>query len=657
MDDLNKQITHRLQEVAECEFKFLSPLMDVGSYTANEVFEHFDSIRKNKEECMKQELKQAKSGGKKYDKNEIENLMSKCRNEMLSPECMEVINVSIDTFSCSFPRYILFKMLHKFERLASIPTKLKKKFIRQANHNKPADISFLVEITKPMLSLIKTTSTDEQRKALMHIALDYINGYIVSTNGYILSVMKADYQNINVSDDEKKQPILISPKTFKNCQGLLNVSLYKNDGGVSNKYCFQSENGGYYEELLEPLYYAQWKSAIYKELFQDGRVTLSKDSMKQMKSFANSEKKNCIDNRFWLEAREQNITLKYHNRSTDKIIQQVIKPENTIRDFTIAFQCEFITCMDDWNGTMWISGSSKPVIFDRTNPDDLYLVMPKALPDGMYNVHDFVGGTKISLESRASEYRKQEPLQKQTKQKTDSNNNQNPKLMSASKTSKKKIYHIGAFADGTFEIRGDRDSDLVKFIRTAAHFIRSDEDMQPEFVAYFNEQFVGTDWRSAYPLEEMRIAEIFESFLASKGIEEIPDVELDYEQTEAEQPIEEPTEEPTTEEDEIETVEYEEVVEEETAKPEATIVPMAINTEIVPTLELETEDGTLVIAGESYFHKLYDEEIGCFRSIEAEEKFNAIDAFIPDELISAEELDYEKIAEAVEAFMEQVEEA
>ena len=101
-------------------------------------------------------------------------------------------------------------------------------------------------------------------------------------------------------------------------------------------------------------------------------------------------------------------------------------------------------------------------------------------------------------------------------------------------------------------------------------------------------------------------------------------------------------------------VEVEEVSDAVETIEDVSVKPMAIETEIVPTLELETSEGTLVIAGESYFHKLYDDENGCFRSDKAEEKFDEIDAFIPDELIQAEELDYAAIAEAVSAFMDEV---
>lgn len=217
----------------------------------------------------------------------------------------------------------------------------------------------------------------------------------------------------------------------------------------------------------------------------------------------------------------------------------------------------------------------------------------------------------------------------------------------------KPFYVLEEIERGEFSVKGNHDSELVLFLRTAAHYIRQTQEMQSEFCAYCSEQMAGKDWRSMVPLEELALAEMFEGFLSSKGVNEIPDVEFEDVVEEVSEETEnqfvdnnEMVEEP--ESVEVEEVEAEEVIE------EATIKPMAIEREIVPTLELETSDGTLLVAGESYFHKLYDEDEGCFRSEAAEAKFNEIDAFIPDELIAAEELDYAAIAQAVGEFMEEV---
>lgn len=308
------------------------------------------------------------------------------------------------------------------------------------------------------------------------------------------------------------------------------------------------------------------------------------------------------------------------------------------------------------------------------------------------------------------------------------------------------FYTLEEIERGEFRIKGSHDSELVLFLRTAAHYIRHQgAELQAEFCGYCRAQMEGKDWRSIVPLEEMALAELFEGFLASKGINDIPDVEFEdvfedekdrnedetvvpgmVEEVEAEEVMEEAesytfcitgtldhprkfyqeeiekrgwrlaskistsvdilvygdwdkdgtsnkvkqalkhgiktissrefcrmlADNPIEQQQAVE--EMEEAVE---IIEEVTIKPMAIEREIVPTLELETSEGTLIVAGESYFHKLYDEAERCFRSDVAEAKFNEIDAFIADELITADELDYAAIAQAVGEFMEEVEQA
>lgn len=350
---------------------------------------------------------------------------------------------------------------------------------------------------------------------------------------------------------------------------------------------------------------------------------------------------------------------------------------------------------------------------------------------------------------------KQTELQTETK----INNPITPIFMAAERyEGTEPFYQLDKIENGEFRVKGSHDSDLVLFLRTAAHYIRRQGAMmQSEFCAYCSKQLEGKDWRSMVPMEELALAEMFEGFLASKGVNDIPDVEFEDVMEELtdevdEEVVEEPISE-VEEAEEVEEVEAEEVediqeaeevieeveepqtyvlcitgtlnksrkfyqeqiekrgwrlagkmstsvdilvygdsqdeqastkikqaikhgtkaisaeefyqmldehpveVEDVVGETEVAIKPMAIEKEIVPTLELETSEGTLIVAGDSYFHKLYDEENGCFRSEAAEAKFNEIDAFIPDELITAEVLDYAAIAQAVGEFMEEVEQA
>lgn len=664
MDDLNKKIALQMQRVADTEFEVLAPFMSVGSYTANQVYEHFETIQINNERKMRNELYKAKKpNGKDYDRNDIDDYCREHFRETLKSECMEEVTIQVDSFKCSTPRYLLFKILHKFEKLAGLVTKNRKKFIRQTDSGKLADISFQVEITKDMMCMGKMVSGVGLGKITERVALDYERGYVVASDGHIMHVMKADFKNVYVKDGLRKDAVAISVPIFKQLKGHLAVEVeVMND--FHNKYIYMAEDGGYHEEGAAGKY-PWWWQCHPKELFVDGRVTLSKDGVKQLLKFAKKAEKYGIGGQMCLKGGCRQIAVSYRNYADnmEEITQEFIIPtDNEIPSFTVGLNAKLVQLLYGWNGTMWVTDSSKMVVFDKDEPTDYFVLIPTMLPDEMYGKNE-INGTKVAFESRHQSYRNHPKNKEETKnstyKETENNNPITPILMAAEK--KERVYSYEEFVNGTFDVRGQRDSELVLFIRTAAHYIRQDKDMHPEFVQYFNQQFTGTDWRSAYPLEEMKIAEIFEGYLASKGIDDIPDVEFEdvVEEVEVEEepqgcatldidPIEE-----AEDVDEVVEVEAEEVVEE----PEVAVKPMAIEREIVPTLELETTDGVLIIAGESYLDKLYDEENECFLSPQAEAKFNQIDAFISDDLITADELDYAAITDAVCEFMEAVEQA
>ena len=644
MDDLNYKIVLSMQKAAEEVWQSVAPLLPYGSYTASQVYDYFSKDSRGKQKSFKDIM------------------------DGLNKVCHQEITINVENFKCTTPKYLFFKILHKFEQLAGISTKNKKKFVREADSGKESDVSFIIEIKKPMLSLVKSACDKKETLSpvLQRIALDYVNGYVVATNGRILSVQSAVYRDKLIKDGASDLPILISPDIFKKCLGETKVSSCEKDK-MANKYSYLASDGGYYEEDAVGRF-PNWKSVLPKDLYLSGRVTLSKDGMKQLLNvakFANKKADNESDGKsLILQTNGNDLILSYFVE--EKIQTSVIHLDEAPASITICIDPKFFSLVSGWNGTMWISGYSKPIIFDGEVTENFHLVMPRSIPDSI-SVKEAFSGATIAFNCRYKEYVKQSQKQ-QTKSKkvqtelqikTENNNPITPILMASEKN--ERVYSYEEFVNGTFDVRGQRDSELVLFIRTAAHYIRQDKDMHPEFVQYFNQQFTGTDWRSAYPLEEMKIAEIFEGYLASKGVDDIPDVEFEdvVEEMEVEEEPQgratldiEPIEE-AEDVDEVVEVEAEEVVEE----PEVAVKPMAIEREIVPTLELETTDGVLIIAGESYLDKLYDEENECFRSPQAEAKFNQIDAFISDDLITADELDYAAITDAVCEFMEAVEQA
>lgn len=649
MDDLNTKIALRLQNVADEVFEELAPLLPYGSYTANQVYEFFTKVDgKNKK---------------------FSDIMSG-----LPKVCHEEVSIKVESFKCSVPKYMLYKILHQFEKLASIGAKLRKKFIREANIEKE-DVSFIVEITKAMIPMTKQVDgKDSLRPTLQRIALDYEKGYVVATDGHLLSAQKAVYRAIIAKEGVSKMPVLVSPSIFKQCLGDTLVSATEKNG-FPEKYRYQSD-GGYYEEDAVGRF-PNWQAVVPRELFRSGRITLRKEDVKRFMKFAKAAEKNgdadADGKSLLMQTKGSSLYLIYWKDGVQQ--ESLFELDEEPGAITICFCPKYLGLLDGWNGTMWITDCSRAVIFDKDEQTDFYLLMPRMLPDGV-DIQKGINGTKVSFDERHTEYRNLQTVCKQKCKQTCKQEKElitdNSKLitqifMAAERyEGTQPFYTLEEIERGEFKIKGSHDSELVLFLRTAAHYIRQSQDMQAEFCGYCREQMTGKDWRSIVPLEEMALAEMFEGFLTSKGINDIPDVEF-------EDAIEDVTEEvenqfvdnhemvevpAVVEEVEAEEIEVEEVIEEIVEViEEAAIKPMAIEREIVPTLELETSEGTLIVAGESYFHKLYDEDEGCFRSEAAEAKFNEIDAFIADELITADELDYAAIAQAVGEFMEEVEQA
>ena len=722
----------KMQDVSESVWESVSYLLPFGSYTANEV----------------------------YDK------LSDLSDEIV---CKEEVSIEVDTFRCCTPKYIFFRILHKFEQLAGLGKK-KKKFIKEASSSS-CDVFFVVDITKQMASLSRIASKKENeiRPAINRVAIDYNKGYVVSTDGRILNVMKADISQLTMNKDVNKWPVLVFPSTFKSLQGKTSVSI-RGSEKIDCKYSLSSADGSYYEQVGVGRY-PDWQSVVPNALFRNGRVSLAKDAVKLIKQFAKEAEKYGDKgyNGIPMVAKTENRTLTLSYRRENNEQYRIIKTENELETFTIALNAEHFKYMDAWNGTMWLTARDKCVIYDKENETDYYLAMPMSLPDDVNSIGT-INGTKVDFDARHTEYRKTQKNKTATKKETKNNNPKKQIFMAAERyEGTEAFYSLEQIENGEFRVKGNKhDSDLVLFLRTAAHYIRRQgQKMQSEFCDYCSKQMEGKDWRSLVPMEELALAEMFEGFLASKGVDDIPDVEFEdiVEEAESEaepqgratidiEPIEEdPNGEPDPDAvgelvydipEEVEEVEAEEVVEEpqepqsyvfcitgtldksrkfyqeqiemrgwrlaskmstsvdilvygeskdeqasvkvkqaikhgtkaisakefyqmlaehpieaeEVVEPtEVSVKPMAIEREIVPTLELETTDGVLIIAGESYFQKLYDEENGCFRSEAAEAKFNEIDAFIADELILADVLDYAAISDAVCEFMKEVEQA
>ena len=384
MDDLNYKIVLSMQKAAEEVWLSVAPLLPYGSYTASQVYDYFSKDSRGKEKSFKDIM------------------------DGLDKVCHQEITINVENFKCTTPKFLFFKILHKFEQLAGISTKNKKKFVREADSGKESDVSFIVEIKKPMLSLVKSAWDKKEtlRPVLQRIALDYVNGYVVATNGRILSVQSAVYRDKLIKEGASELPILVSPDIFKKFSGDTRVFSYEKDK-MATKYSYSASDGSYYEEDAVGRF-PNWKSVLPKDLFLSSRVTLSKEGMKQLlnvakladkKADCESDGKNLI-----FQTNGNKLILSYFIE--EKMQSSVIHLDEEPASFTICIDPKLFSLISGWNGTMWISGYSKPIIFDGEVTENFHLVMPRSIPDSI-SVKEAFSGATIAFNCRYKEYVKQ----------------------------------------------------------------------------------------------------------------------------------------------------------------------------------------------------------------------------------------------------------
>jgi hypothetical protein len=83
----------------------------------------------------------------------------------------------------------------------------------------------------------------------------------------------------------------------------------------------------------------------------------------------------------------------------------------------------------------------------------------------------------------------------------------------------RRCYQTSEIADGTYEFRGERNSQTAEWIRKAGKFIREDLWMELRFIDYFRKEFTGCNWKEVYPLTEEELCRHIKTFLEKEGVE------------------------------------------------------------------------------------------------------------------------------------------
>lgn len=205
-------------------------------------------------------------------------------------------------------------------------------------------------------------------------------------------------------------------------------------------------------------------------------------------------------------------------------------------------------------------------------------------------------------------------------------------MLMATVNKTQKRYSIDSLIEGEYEIREQHhDPDLVLAIRSMAHYLKGDKELQVKVIKNFEQHYGcpkdNPDYFLNYPLPELELATRFSEVFEAEGIYDIPDY---------------PSAEPSS------VQQHESVPEEENNSSIRSGLVGGKN--IIPIMTLETSQGPMIISTYDSFSVLDASD-----DPRDHELIDRIDAFISSATFNADPLDMEAIASEMEEFFNLVE--
>lgn len=292
----------------------------------------------------------------------------------------EPVTISVDTFTASIPAALVFAKLIQWEKEFKIKTADKAVFVKEEEAKVIA--SCVVDFPKEAKYIADYAGTDPIRPIMMGVCLDTANSCIVATDTHVLSEIPVVVSEM----DGEPLKIVIDPKIIKAVAGqrctvkLLkdaekNISIKTDKGDV---YTCENIKGNY------PNY-----RRVYPKVNRDGLIELTKEGVKTLANFAKATVKQTKDTRcgdvvIKIEIPAYSSTGKatYFDPvyQSERIVNFAIKgsPKFDIIFGVQAFSLGIVT--KNWNGCMWFTDPSKPIVFDNINTA-CTIIMPRLLLD------------------------------------------------------------------------------------------------------------------------------------------------------------------------------------------------------------------------------------------------------------------------------------
>ncbi|MGN0089585.1 MAG: hypothetical protein ACI36Z_01330 [Alloprevotella sp.] len=574
------------------------------------------------------------------------------------------LTVEVEGFRCHFLNIDVFRVLHEFGKFARVKQEDKYRFIKM--EEKQTELNAQVRIDKEHKVLKAMVSDDYMKMVMGQLHLDAERGYLVASDSYILGAMRID---MKLNTGEAEDACFNLPPSFVDVPGHLDLTKHTDH---TYRYYGDKVDGTYREE--DGCRYPRWYS-VFPELSEQLNFRLRREDVKRLMKFlkvvcklpSNTYEKHQHRVSLYAESYAESVRVAYDDTDNDTHTEAVFLLERSMEHPLAICLCadRLLKLEKVWNGSLWFVDSTRSVVMD-SDREDSYLLMPM-LPadDDKRTYYSFgVPGVKYDVswdkryELRAVSATSYE-LRATSEDKREINNIQ--KLMG---------YTLESLADGTYEVRGRKEKKTTLSIGMMAKTLMGCPERQIKCQDYFLRKYGrGAEAEKHYPLTEQELYESLRDAFTEQGINPTakqepapksapnpapPTGHLYVVNHEAETKNKTKTEVPKQE------VPKQEVPKQEVPDPAEPEMKIERSTTMVgrrfyPLLILSQGDTQVIVAGNSLYEAICDEE-GDIRPM-YQELFDSTDAFIDDDLLTADTLDEAAICEAVTQFMDMVENA
>lgn len=281
----------------------------------------------------------------------------------LTLENYDIYTCKVGTFECSFPKSMIFRVLHQYEKIFKVSSAKRAKFT-QSKQVKAAS-EFIITFPKATKELSKHVGKDTYRPVLCGVCIDTANSALVATDTKVLSEVRAE---VDVCSGEHCK-VLIDAKTAKALAGKSAIVEVGEDG----KAVITAESGETYEGKTTRNY-PDYRRAL-PNISREGYIKFGKDAIKEFTKFCKMNGGN-IEMRI-AKGSEEVILKSYIADDGEMKLQSAVTLQlesDAQCEGVLMFDTEVFKKVAQWNGGIWLT-NCRPIVFD-CNGMEYTIIMP-----------------------------------------------------------------------------------------------------------------------------------------------------------------------------------------------------------------------------------------------------------------------------------------